>query len=174
VTCTAARRLGAALLLLAASAQPRAARSADWLAFRSEPARFAVEFPQTPVETRSSTLTAAGRVRTWLFTSRVGAAEFRVEVHELPVVATWLQSEASLLARAERDFVEDERARDLASQALPRAGHPGRRLAYTAEDGRAGRAWLVLVDGRLYVLAALVPAGRVEPAERFFDSFDVW
>jgi hypothetical protein len=162
----------AVVLLLAAP--PRVAHSADWIAFRSEPARFAVELPQAPVEARSSSLTAAGRVRTSEFTSRDGAAEFRIEVHELPALATWLQSEASLLARAERDFAADEGARDLVSRARPRAGHPGRHLAYTAGDGRAGRAWLVLVDRRLYLLAALEPSARAEQAERFFVSFETW
>jgi hypothetical protein len=86
----------------------------------------------------------------------------------------WLQTEASLLARAERDFSADEGARDLTSRSLPQAGHPGRRIAYTAGDGRTGRAWLVLVGRRLYLLAALLPSGRAEQAERFFDSFEVW
>jgi hypothetical protein len=163
-----------AALLLAVLVHPGAARPSDWVGFRSEPARFAVELPQAPVETRSSTLTVAGRVRTSEFTSRAGAAEFRVEVHELPALAAWLQSDAALLERAERDFAADEGARDLSTRQLPRDGRPGRRLAYTAGDGRAGRAWLLLVERRLYLLAALLPSARVEQAERFFDSFEVW
>lgn len=169
------RALAAALCLLATASSP-AADTGDWREFRSDADRFAVLLPGPPVHTVSSRLTAVGRLRSDEFRSMWGEAEFRVEVHEVPVVARWLMSDASLLERAAGDLLEDEEARDVRIDDDADGDPPERRAAYRVPDGRAGEVRLVLVRERLYILAALWPlaAAEGEGRRRFFSSFEVW
>lgn len=104
--------------------------------------------------------------------------ELRVEHHDVPAVASFFVSERGLLERAQEDLVEGEEARVLEAGELHAAGRLVREVRYrlAAEDGRDGRARFLLLEGRLYVLAALYPRGRAEDPllGRFFGSFEAW
>lgn len=166
--------LGVALLAAAAAG----ASPADGPAFRSESGRFSVRFPGTPRHTTRSHTTPVGRVASGEYLVEQGELELRVELHDVPAIAGFLLSDRALLERAERDLLSDEGAREHRGAAAEVQGHPAREVVYRlpAGDGRAGRALLVLVGARLYILAALHPAGSADESalDGFFESFEVW
>jgi len=161
------------LLVIALSSW--AAGGAAWLRFRSPDGRFAVDLPAAPTQQLSEQQTLVGRVRTRVFVAARGDTELRVEVHEVPGAARWLLTDGALLARAERDLLEDEGALDVRASDVQQLGRPAREVTYRDAAGRLGRARLVLLEGRLYVLATLRPLGAESSAvERFLDSFEAW
>ncbi len=164
----------AGLLVLAADAPAERA----WEPFRSEVGRFAVRLPGPPEQRRDSHATLAGRVESAEYRVDDGSLELRVELHDVPAVAGWLLSDGALLARAQQDLLADDRAREARDESAEVQGHPARRVRYRlgGGDGRDGRALLVLVGARLYILAALHPPHVEADAalDRFFGSFEVW
>ncbi len=169
---------GVAVALVALGLTPASAAERAWEPFRSEAGRFAVRLPAPPEQSRTSHGTLAGRVESAEFRVEAGAIELRVELHDVPAVASFLLSDGALLARAQHDLLTDERALEHRDFAATFQGHPAREVRYRLADGegRDGRALLVLVGSRLYIAAALHPPGAASaPAvERFFDSFEVW
>ena len=161
------------VLLLLLAANVAAASPPSWLTYRDPELGFSVDLPGDPVRTRSSQLTPAGRVRSDVMVAFLGGTEFRIEVHEIPLLARWLVSEEGLLERAAADLLHDEGAAS-AQQTPERFGeHAGRRVVYTDRGGRPGEGWFVLAGGRLFLMAVLWPlddAARPGRA-RFFDSF---
>ena len=149
----------------------------SWARYRSEPGRFEVELPGPPALSRTAHRSFVGTIESVEYLVELGALELRVEHHDVPVVASFFVSEGGLLQRAQQDLVEGEQAQALGAEELRRDGRLVREVRYrlAPEDGRDGRARFLLVDGRLYVLAALYPPERrADPAlERFFDSFAV-
>jgi hypothetical protein len=127
------------------------------------------------VHASSSRATLAGRVRTQEWRVEADGVELRVERHELPALASWLLPARALLERAQRDLVADEGGTLLRARESVFAGHAARELHYrvSAQGGRSGRALLVLVDARLWLVAALYTAepAAAQQVERFFASF---
>jgi hypothetical protein len=180
----AARVLAASLLVWAvaaphAGADPGRSRPPppDWAAYRSQAGRFSVRLPEPPSEQTSARFTLGGRVHSAVYRVHLARAELRVEHHDMPRAALWLFSPDWMLDRALDDFLADEEGSDILAEAATRQGYPARELSYrTVDDGepREGRALLVLVDRRLYVLASLrSPAISEAWLEPFFRSFQV-
>ncbi len=161
------------LLLLLLASGAAAEPSHEWLTFRDPDAGFVIDLPESPVRTRSSQLTPAGRVHTDLIVAFLQQTEFRVEVHGIPAVARWIVSEQGLLQRAARDLLSDEGATNAEQSSVQAGEHAARRVVYRDAAGRPGEALLILADGRLYLLSILWPLDDRERAgrERFFDSF---
>lgn len=172
----AAGLLCLALLATAARAQPGLA--AEWQRYRSQPGRFTVDLPGTPRISRREEHSLVGEIASVEYLVELGDLELRVEHHDVPTLARWFVSESGLLARAQEDLVQGEQARVLQAEELRSDGRLLREVRYrqTAPDGRDGRAHLLMLGNRLYVLAALYPRGSGgDPAlERFFGSFEVW
>ena len=164
------------LIGVAAGAEPGAGGA--WEPYRSEAGRFAVDLPGVPVLSRASHRTLAGRIESAEYLLDAGPLELRVEHHDVPALAGFFVSDRGLLERAERDLVEGEEARTLEAADSRRGGFPAREVRYRLDpaDGREGRALLVLVEGRLYVVAALHPPGAAAEPDlaRFFGSLEVW
>lgn len=180
VTVAALLCLGSPLPgLLAGAEEGRAVGAAPgWELYRSEAGRFQVDLPGPPRISRTVQRTFAGSIDSVEYLVELGALELRVEHHDVPVVASLFVSERGLLERAQHDLVDGEGAQALgAGEELHRDGQLVREVRYrlAPDDGRDGRARFLLVERRLYVLAALHPPDRRgDPAlERFFDSFAV-
>lgn len=173
---------GAGRLLAAASVLSMAVTAAganpEWLRFRSERGRFAVELPGSPEEVRGRRTTLGGAVHWAEYRAQDGATEFRVEHHDLPWLAKFLLSTQALLKRATDGLVEEENGQELSSAAASVQGYPAREVSFRvrAEQELAGDGLLVLVGGRLYVVVALGPQAERDAAslDRFFASFEVW
>jgi hypothetical protein len=173
---------GAGRLLAAASLLSMAVAAAgadpDWLRFRSERGRFAVELPASPEEVRGRRATLGGSVHWTEYRAQAGATGFRVEHHDLPWLAKFLLSAPALLNRATDGLVEEEDGQELSRAAVSVQGYPAREVSFRvrAEQELAGDGLLVLVGGRLYVVVALGPQAERDAAtlDRFFRSFEVW
>ncbi len=167
--------LVASLTVLGLAPAPSAARAADL--FRSETGRFSVRLPAPPHRSSSSQATLAGRIESAEYLVETGAVELRVELHDVPTVASLLLSDGALLERAENDLLADDRAEDERAVATQLQGHPAREVRYRlgGGDGREARALLVLVGRRLYIAVALHPPAVDDASvDRFFGSFAVW
>jgi hypothetical protein len=149
-----------------------------WPEFRSELGRFAVRMPGPPKQRSSSRLSLAGRIRSAEYLVEHGAAELRVEHHDLPAIARFLVSSAALLKRAQQTLVADEDARELHSVEASLHGYPARRVSFRVrgEKRLQGDALLALVGSRLYILEALQPPASAGARwlDPFFQSFRVW
>ena len=173
---------GARWLLVAASAVSMMAAAGtaelEWLRFRSERGRFAVQLPGHPEEIRDTRATLGGIVHWSEYRAKRGATELRVEHHDLPWLAKLLLSSDALLKRAKNGLVSEENGHELSSSVVSLQGHPAREVSFRvpAEPDLSGDALLVLVGSRLYVVVALGPqAERDDSArERFLRSFEVW
>jgi hypothetical protein len=173
---------GARWLLVAASAVSMAvvagAAELEWLHFRSERGRFAVQLPESPEEIPDTRITLGGTVRWTEYRAGLGATEFRVEHHDLPWLAKFLLSGDSLLKRAKNGLVEEEHGHELSSAVVSVQGYPACEVSFRvlAEQDLGGDALLVLVGSRLYVVVALGPQVERDDSarERFFRSFEVW
>jgi hypothetical protein len=173
---------GGSWLLAAASALSMTLTAAgadlEWLRFRSERGRFAVQLPGSPEEIRGTRATLGGAVHWTEYRARRGATEFRVEHHDLPWLAKFLLSTDALLKRAKNGLVSEENGHELSSAVASVQGYPAREVSFRvrAEEDLAGDALFVLVDGRLYLLAALGPQAKRDASalDRFFRSFEVW
>jgi hypothetical protein len=155
-----------------------AAAELEWLRFRSERGRFAVQLPGSPEEIRGTRATLGGTVHRSEYRARRGATEFRVEHHDLPWLATFLLSSDALLKRAKNGLVAEEHGLELSSALVSVRGYPAREVSFRvrAEQGLAGDGLFVLVGRRLYVLVTLGPQAEHDASalDRFFRSFEVW
>ena len=160
------------LLPLLVLALPASAGT-SWITHTDAAGGFAVALPGEPERESTSHLTLAGRVRSEVVIAFAGSAEFRVEVHDLPVLARWFVSDTGLLERAAAGLLEDEEALRSSATDGREAGHPARTVTYEDAEGRPGEARIVFAAGRLYVRVAQWPPGDRELAGRvrFFDSF---
>ena len=173
---------GAGLLLAAALALSMTAAAAspelEWIPFRSERGRFAVELPGSPEEIRDTRATLGGTVRRTEYLARRGATELRVEHHDLPWLATFLLTSDALLERSKNGLVSEEHGLELSSAGVLVQGYPAREVSFRVPAGQdlAGDALLVLVGRRLYVLVSLGPQAQRDATtlDRFFRSFEVW
>jgi hypothetical protein len=84
-----------------------AAGGLEWLSFRSERGRFAVQLPESPEEVRDTRATLGGSVRWAEYRARHAATELRVEHHDLPWLAKFLLSGDALLKRAKNGLVSE-------------------------------------------------------------------
>jgi hypothetical protein len=150
----------------------------EWLRFRSERGRFAVQLPESPEEIRATRVTLGGGVRWTEYRARRGATELRVEHHDLPWLAKLLLTTDGLLKRAKDGLVSEEHGHELSSAGVSVQGYPAREVSFRvrAEQELAGDALLVLVGRRLYVLVTLGPQAERDAStlDRFFRSFEVW
>lgn len=173
---------GARWLLVAASAiwmlAAVGAAEPEWLRFRSESGRFAVQLPESPEEVRNTRVTLGGIVYWSEYLTRRDATEFRVEHHDLPWLATFLLSGDALVKRAKDGLVEEENGHELSGAVVSVQGYPAREVSFRvpAEQDLDGDALLVLVESRLYVVVALGPQAERDASERerFLRSFEVW
>lgn len=147
--------------------------SADsWLPVRSETHGFAALLPGVAIEADETHWTLAGPVRSRSWESR-GTDDYRVEVHQLPRLARAFTSEAGLLAQAGRAVVADAAGEELGTGSSKLSGRPAREVTWRNGDGRQGRARLLLVGDRLFVVLTVHAAGEAG-RERFFGSFEAW
>ncbi len=155
-----------------------AAADQEWLHFRSERGRFAVQLPGSPEEIRDTRATLGGIVHRSEYRARRGATEFRVEHHDLPWLAQVLLSDQALLKRAKNGLVSEEHGLELSSAVVSVQGYPAREVSFRvrAEQDLAGDGLFVLVGRRLYVLVTLGPQAERDASalDRFFGSFEVW
>jgi hypothetical protein len=164
-----------ALLLLLLASGAVSEPPASWLTFRDAEAGFAVDFPASPVRTRSSQLTVAGRIHLDVLVAFLDRTEFRVERVDVPAVARWMLSEQGLLERALGDQLSDEGAVSVREMPERFGDHPARRATYTDDHGRPGEVRFILAGHRLVLMAILWPEGDIDRAgrERFFASLSL-
>ncbi|MEE2678049.1 MAG: hypothetical protein VX546_05675 [Myxococcota bacterium] len=143
-----------------------------WLPVGSEAHGFVALLPGSATEAEETHWTLAGPVhsRSWEFR---GTETYRVEVHRLPRLARAFTSEAGLLAQAGRAVVADAAGEELGVGASQLAGRPAREITWRNGDGRLGKARLLLVDDRLFVVQTVHTGGEAGE-ERFFASFEAW
>ena len=150
----------------------------EWIAFRSERGRFAVELPGSPEEIRDTRATLGGGVHWTEYRTVRDATELRVEHHDLPWLAKFLLSRDALLKRAKHDLVAEEHGLELSSAVASVQGYPAREVSFQvrADPDLAGDAIFVLVGRRLYVLVVLGPQAERDASvlDRFFASFEIW
>ena len=182
IVCTA----GLIFSSLAAALEDHAPEDqAEWRAYRSEVGRFAVDLPDVPRHQRWTRNTWGGLVESAEFGVETEKLWLRVETHDLPRTARWLMSPISLLKRAARGLLDDERGELVDARQLEVQDHPAWEVSYriaasetdnSAGSSAIGRARFVLVADRVYLLSTVSRSGKKPEASiaRFLDSFHFW
>ena len=148
-----------------------------WQDFRSEEGRFRVELPGAPRVERSAHRTVMGSVTEVGFRVAWGDVEVAVVYEDIPAAAVWLMPPGVILERAAASLVEDADGGEIESGESKWRGHPAWELRYRLPGSPAleSQVRLVLVEARLYLVAARWPKEQAVPPEvaRFRASFEV-
>ncbi|NRA07515.1 MAG: hypothetical protein HRU02_05095 [Myxococcales bacterium] len=148
-----------------------------WQDFHSEEGRFRVELPGAPRVERSAHRTAMGSVTEVSFRVAWAHQEVAVVYEDIPAAAAWLMPAGVILGRAAASLVEDASGREIESRESKWRGYPAWELRYLLPGSPAleSQVRLVLVEARLYLVAARWPQDQGVPAEvaRFRASFEV-
>jgi hypothetical protein len=144
--------------------------------FESEEARFSGEMPKEPRQTLKTTDSFVGEVTNYLFTAVDGERHFTVDYSRIPALAIDFAGADTIYDEAKSALMKQSWSRVISFTDITTGGHAGKRLVYQAPPDpgnpkRYGEAHFFVVDDRLYVVDATVPAGDAEAdAKRFLSS----
>jgi hypothetical protein len=157
---------------------PPSAAAGDPDLYRSESARFSVDFSGKPPVIRELTgskfSTTTNDVN---YAVIVDGVEFSVEIHDIPRFAKMVLTDHYILDQSVSGKLEDIGAREVDAAETTFQGEPARDVAFEAPDRAfVGRMFLILAGHRLYLAGVLHPPS-LDPraaSARFFASFSFW
>ena len=167
--------LGAVGVILAASG----AGANEWDYFKSAAGRFSVRVPETPKASVSEKHSFIGTITNHIFTvlREDHYEKFTVDYSDIPSFAVEFTGADTIIDHAKGALLSTTHAKPSSYTDLKVDGHQGKKLVYhiPPRDGHPqlrGEAVFVVVDDRLYVVDAQLPADQHDSgrANRFFES----
>lgn len=165
------------LLALVSMLAPSPGWAAPWVSFQSQDGKFAIQMPAQPAEDTETTPSIVGNVVDSTFSATSGDESFSVTYTDLPALAVAFGGSETIYNNAAGSLLKDVLGKQSSLSAATVAGQSGMELDYTAparagEPAMVGKAWMLLVGNRLYVVNATVPAtGSEADMSTFFSSF---
>lgn len=158
------------LLFLLLLALPAAA--APWT---SPDGKFTIAFPAEPKATSETDSSPLGDITSHTFTADQGGVTYSVTYSDLPGLAVLFGGSGTIYDNAKGDLLHSAFGKATSWNDQTIAGHPGKALVYDVPEHEGqpdmtGKANLVLVGDRLYVINVTAPAGQGN-ADAFLNSF---
>ncbi len=168
-----------ALALIAISGSGRAFAFEDWQTFVPVDSRFQLEMPAAPtIQSKERGFPPFDFVST-VYTARIGDDAFGLNHTDLPRVAFYFKSEASIFDGARTGFLEDSNASEVSFEPIAYADRDARELIYdipATEQAPAlrGTARMFFDEHRLYIVwAEVTTAVPGDELDRYFGSLRI-
>jgi hypothetical protein len=149
----------------------------SWVRVAPPAEGFVVEMPSQPERTVKETSTFAGTVEDVSYRAKRGAEVFLATRVDLPGVATFFMSDASLLESIRESFLEKGNGTQKAYVDVTRDGYDGKKLDFTMHKDAGkqdARAEFFIVDGKMLSFTGIVPEGQsLADVDRFLASIDI-
>ncbi|HXE72564.1 MAG TPA: hypothetical protein VNO81_07875, partial [Candidatus Nitrosotenuis sp.] len=165
------------MLAAALALAPLAARASQELALGQD--GFRILMPQSPVYSTGGYPTPVGEIIRHSYQSKNGPRDFAVVHATLPAAAIILGPD-NIFEAVRKGVLEHNKAEQIECKRIRVGGYPGRDMTFRVpasgdQPEMAGRAWLLLVGRRFYILHALVPQGpeAARELEQFFASLQI-
>ena len=151
------------------------AEDSKWVSVMPPGKGFSVEMPLKPTLTVTQSPSFLGTVENLDYRAVQGKDAYIVNRVDLPGVATFFLSNASLLDRVRDEYIKQGAATEKSYGTAERDGHEGKTLWFVRGDADGepedGYAEFFIVDGTLYTFTGLLERGK-DPAnaKRYLSS----
>lgn len=163
--------------LVGAPATSAAEGEADWVRVAPSGEHFVVRMPIQPERSVKETSTFAGTVEDVSYRAERGDETFLATRVDLPGVATFFMSDASLLDNIRDSFIEKGNGKEKSYVDIERDGREGKKLDFIMQKphgNQDARAEFFLVDGQMISFTGIVPQGHsMDDVDRFLGTIDI-